>query len=147
METLRLSSPVASAPKAPAGTGGPLVPSRGRDRGFTNGDGPLRSYLQAINRVKPLAADVELELAARVRKGEKQAREQLIQAHLRTVVNIAREYEGAGLPLLNLISEGNLGLVEAVHRFDPAKRRNLSIHTSRWIKRSIERALARAKRS
>jgi RNA polymerase primary sigma factor len=81
-------------------------------------------------------------LAAHIKKGDKKAREQMIKANLRLVVKIARDYEGIGLPLLDLISEGNIGLMKAVERFDPAKGGKLSTYGSWWIKQSIKRALA-----
>jgi RNA polymerase primary sigma factor len=81
-------------------------------------------------------------LAARIKKGDKKAREHMIKANLRLVVKIARDYEGIGLPLLDLISEGNIGLMKAVERFDPAKGGKLSTYGSWWIKQSIKRALA-----
>ncbi|MEY4384802.1 MAG: hypothetical protein RLY20_85, partial [Verrucomicrobiota bacterium] len=84
----------------------------------------------------------ENDLAARIKKGDKKAREHMIKANLRLVVKIARDYEGIGLPLLDLISEGNIGLMKAVERFDPAKGGKLSTYGSWWIKQSIKRALA-----
>jgi RNA polymerase primary sigma factor len=92
--------------------------------------------------VKLLTPQEEIQLAARIKKGDKKAREQMIKANLRLVVKIARDYEGIGLPLLDLISEGNIGLMKAVERFDPAKGGKLSTYGSWWIKQSIKRALA-----
>jgi RNA polymerase primary sigma factor len=92
--------------------------------------------------VKLLTPDEETQLAARIKKGDKKAREHMIKANLRLVVKIARDYEGIGLPLLDLISEGNIGLMKAVERFDPAKGGKLSTYGSWWIKQSIKRALA-----
>jgi RNA polymerase primary sigma factor len=89
-----------------------------------------------------LTPQQEVELAARIKKGDKKAREHMIKANLRLVVKIARDYEGLGLPLLDLISEGNIGLMKAVERFDPAKGGKLSTYGSWWIKQSIKRALA-----
>ncbi|MBU6409103.1 MAG: sigma-70 family RNA polymerase sigma factor [Verrucomicrobia bacterium] len=99
-------------------------------------------YLREIGRVKLLTPDEELALAKRIRKGDKQAREHMINANLRLVVKIAREYEGLGLPLLDLINEGNIGLMKGVDRFDTAKGAKLSTYASWWIKQSIRRALA-----
>jgi len=93
--------------------------------------------------VKLLTPQEEIELAARIKKGDKKAREHMIKANLRLVVKIARDYEGIGLPLLDLISEGNIGLMKAVERFDPAKGGKLSTYGSWWIKQSIKRALAK----
>jgi len=92
--------------------------------------------------VKLLTPQEEIDLAAKIKKGDKKAREQMIKANLRLVVKIARDYEGIGLPLLDLISEGNIGLMKAVERFDPAKGGKLSTYGSWWIKQSIKRALA-----
>jgi RNA polymerase primary sigma factor len=92
--------------------------------------------------VKLLTVPEENDLAARIKKGDKKAREHMIKANLRLVVKIARDYEGIGLPLLDLISEGNIGLMKAVERFDPKKGGKLSTYGSWWIKQSIKRALA-----
>ena len=107
-----------------------------------DGDTSIRLYLREIGQVKLLTPDEEIQLAARIKKGDKKAREHLIKANLRLVVKIARDYEGIGLPLLDLISEGNIGLMKAVERFDPAKGGKLSTYGSWWIKQSIKRALA-----
>src|SRR5437588_5157017 len=106
------------------------------------GDSAFKLYLREIGQVKLLTPEEEIELAARIKKGDKKAREQMIRANLRLVVKIARDYEGIGLPLLDLISEGNIGLMKAVERFDPAKGGKLSTYGSWWIKQSIKRALA-----
>ena len=89
-----------------------------------------------------MTPEEEIELAAKIKKGDKKAREHMIKANLRLVVKIARDYEGIGLPLLDLISEGNIGLMKAVERFDPKKGGKLSTYGSWWIKQSIKRALA-----
>src|SRR5277367_5822706 len=107
-----------------------------------NGDTAIKLYLREIGQVKLLTPQEEIELAAKIKKGDKKAREQMIKANLRLVVKIARDYEGIGLPLLDLISEGNIGLMKAVERFDPAKGGKLSTYGSWWIKQSIKRALA-----
>jgi RNA polymerase primary sigma factor len=106
------------------------------------GDTAIRLYLREIGLVKLLTPQEEIELAAKIKKGDKKAREHMIKANLRLVVKIARDYEGIGLPLLDLISEGNIGLMKAVERFDPAKGGKLSTYGSWWIKQSIKRALA-----
>jgi len=113
-----------------------------RDRGSYDGDTAIKLYLREIGQVKLLTPQEEIELAARIKKGDKKAREHMIKANLRLVVKIARDYEGIGLPLLDLISEGNIGLMKAVERFDPAKGGKLSTYGSWWIKQSIKRALA-----
>jgi len=117
-------------------------PPSDRDRGSYDGDTAIKLYLREIGQVKLLTPQEEIELAARIKKGDKKAREHMIKANLRLVVKIARDYEGIGLPLLDLISEGNIGLMKAVERFDPAKGGKLSTYGSWWIKQSIKRALA-----
>src|SRR6202142_1815741 len=107
-----------------------------------DGDTAIRLYLREIGQVKLLTPDEEIQLAARIKKGDKKAREHMIKANLRLVVKIARDYEGIGLPLLDLISEGNIGLIKAIERFDPRKGGKLSTYGSWWIKQSIKRALA-----
>jgi RNA polymerase primary sigma factor len=113
-----------------------------RERGSYDGDTAIKLYLREIGQVKLLTPQEEIELAAKIKKGDKKAREHMIKANLRLVVKIARDYEGIGLPLLDLISEGNIGLMKAVERFDPAKGGKLSTYGSWWIKQSIKRALA-----
>jgi RNA polymerase primary sigma factor len=107
-----------------------------------DGETAIKLYLREIGQVKLLTPREEIELAARIKKGDKKAREQMIKANLRLVVKIAHDYENFGLPLLDLISEGNIGLMKAVERFDPAKGGKLSTYGSWWIKQSIKRALA-----
>ena len=102
---------------------------------------PLARYLRDAVEVPLLTVAEEIELARRIRGGDDAAREHMIRANLRLVVKIAREYEGYGLPLLDLINEGNLGLMKAVERFDPAKGGKLSTYGAWWIKQSIRRAL------
>ncbi len=116
-------------------------PSR-RERSSYDGDTAIKLYLREIGQVKLLTPQEEIELAAKIKRGDKRARERMIKANLRLVVKIARDYEGIGLPLLDLISEGNIGLMKAVERFDPAKGGKLSTYGSWWIKQSIKRALA-----
>ena len=113
-----------------------------RERSTYDGDTAIKLYLREIGQVKLLTPEEEIELAAKIKKGDKKAREQMIKANLRLVVKIAHDYEGFGLPLLDLISEGNIGLMKAVERFDPAKGGKLSTYGSWWIKQSIKRALA-----
>jgi RNA polymerase primary sigma factor len=102
----------------------------------------LQLYLREIGQVNLLTPKEEIELAARIKKGDAQAREQMIKANLRLVVKIARDYEDLGLPLLDLINEGNIGLMKGVERFDPEKGAKLSTYASWWIKQAIKRALA-----
>src|SRR5258708_18914170 len=119
-----------------------LAPFVERERTSYDGYTAIKLYLREIGQVKLLTLQQEVELAAKIKKGDKKAREQMIKANLRLVVKIARDYEGIGLPLLDLISEGNIGLMKAVERFDPSKGGKLSTYGSWWIKQSIKRALA-----
>jgi RNA polymerase primary sigma factor len=115
---------------------------QGKERGSYDADSAIKLYLREIGQVKLLTPQEEIELAARIKRGDKKAREDMIKANLRLVVKIAHDYEGLGLPLLDLINEGNIGLMKAVERFDPAKGGKLSTYGSWWIKQSIKRALA-----
>ncbi len=105
-------------------------------------DTGLNRYLREIGRIPLLTPEQEAELAAKVKKGDAEARERMINSNLRLVVTIAHDYANLGLPLLDLISEGNIGLTKAVERFDPAKGAKLSTYAAWWIKQSIKRALA-----
>jgi RNA polymerase primary sigma factor len=105
-------------------------------------DSGIKIYLREIGQIKLLTPKDEIELAARIKKGDKKARAQMIKANLRLVVKIAHDYSNLGLPLLDLISEGNIGLMKAVERFDPKKGGKLSTYAAWWIKQSIKRALA-----
>src|SRR5438045_5241726 len=102
----------------------------------------LQLYLTEIGQVPLLTPKEEIVLARRIKRGDKQAREQMIKANLRLVVKIARDYEGYGLPLLDMINEGNIGLIKGVERFNPRKGAKLSTYAAWWIKQSIKRALA-----
>ncbi len=102
----------------------------------------IKIYLREIGQVALLTPKDEVRLAARIKKGDKEARAQMIKANLRLVVKIAHDYSNLGLPLLDLISEGNIGLMKAVERFDPKKGGKLSTYAAWWIKQSIKRALA-----
>jgi RNA polymerase primary sigma factor len=102
----------------------------------------LQIYLQEIGKTALLTIEEEISLAKRIRRGDKAARDHMIKANLRLVVKIAMDYKDFGLPLLDLISEGNIGLVKAVERFDPRKGGKLSTYAAWWIKQSIKRALA-----
>jgi RNA polymerase primary sigma factor len=105
-------------------------------------DTGLSRYLREIGRIPLLTSEEEIELAEQIKKGNAAAREQMINSNLRLVVTIAQDYTNVGLPLLDLISEGNIGLTKAVERFDPAKGAKLSTYAAWWIKQSIKRALA-----
>lgn len=102
---------------------------------------PLESYLREINETALLSARDERELAAAIADGDVRARDRMVRANLRLVVNIARGYTGKGLSLQDLIEEGNLGLLRAVEGFDPAVGTRFSTYASYWIKQSIKRAL------
>jgi RNA polymerase primary sigma factor len=102
----------------------------------------LKRYLHEIGQFPLLTPEQEIELAGKIQKGDDAARERMINANLRLVVTIARDYANLGLPLLDLISEGNIGLTKAVERFDPTKGAKLSTYAMWWIKQSVKRALA-----
>jgi len=133
-------SPAQPEPAKPAEGGTTTFIQREPER--YDGDTAIKLYLREIGQVKLLTPQEEIVLAAKIKKGDKKARELMIKANLRLVVKIARDYEGIGLPLLDLISEGNIGLMKAVERFDPKKGGKLSTYGSWWIKQSIKRALA-----
>ena len=105
-------------------------------------DSGIKIYLREIGQIALLTPEQEIELAAKIKKGDKEARSLMIRSNLRLVVKIAHDYANLGLPLLDLISEGNIGLMKAVERFDPAKGGKLSTYAAWWIKQSIKRALA-----
>ena len=102
----------------------------------------LKIYLREIGQIPLLTPLEEIELGARIKKGDQKARAWMIKANLRLIVRIAHDYSNLGLPLLDLISEGNIGLMKAVERFDPAKGGKLSTYGAWWIKQSIKRPLA-----
>src|SRR5437879_2592955 len=105
-------------------------------------DSGLNRYLREIGRIPLLTPQQEIALAGKIKDGDAAARTQMINSNLRLVVTIARDYTNLGLPLLDLISEGNIGLTKAVERFDPTKGAKLSTYAMWWIKQSIKRALA-----
>jgi RNA polymerase primary sigma factor len=105
-------------------------------------DNNVGLYLREISQVPLLTPQEEVKLAGQIKRGNKKAREKMITANLRLVVKIAHDFGSYGLPLLDLISEGNIGLMKAVERFDPKKGGKLSTYASWWIKQSIKRALA-----
>ncbi len=102
---------------------------------------PLETYLREINETALLSAEEEKELAHRIADGDNSARDRMVRANLRLVVNIARAYTNKGLPIQDLIEEGNLGLLRAVEGFDPDMNTRFSTYASYWIKQSIKRAL------
>jgi len=107
----------------------------------------LTLYLQEIGQVPLLRPEEQMALARRVQEGDAAAREQMIKANLRLVVKIARDFAGGGLPLLDLINEGNIGLMKAVERFDPSRGVKLSVYASFWIKQRMRRAIANQSRT
>ncbi len=115
-------------------------PRRRRKSGSTL-QTPLETYLREINETSLLTAQDERELAGRIAEGDAEARDRMVRANLRLVVNIARGYSGKGLGLQDLIEEGNLGLLRAVEGFDPTVGTRFSTYASYWIKQSIKRAL------
>ena len=133
---LRREMPVAPAPTV-VDNSAPPIPATEHAHGDT-----LQLYLREIGQIKLLTPAEEITLAKRIRRGDSKAREQMIKANLRLVVKIARDYEGLGLPLLDLVNEGNIGLMKGVERFDPSKGAKLSTYASWWIKQAIKRALA-----
>lgn len=102
---------------------------------------PFDSYLSEINETSLLDAAAERELAYRVADGDSEARDHMVRANLRLVVSIAKSYRGKGLPIEDLIAEGNLGLLRAVEGFDPSMNTRFSTYASYWIKQSIKRAV------
>ncbi len=132
-------APAPSVVRVPPAAGAlPAVPEILRH----TGDSAFHLYVREIGETKLLTPKEEMELAKRIQKGDAKAREHMIKANLRLVVKIARDYEGYGLPLLDLINEGNIGLMRAVEKFDPRKGAKLSTYAAWWIKQSIRRALS-----
>jgi len=107
-----------------------------------DGDSGIKIYLREIGQTPLLTREEEVKLARKIKRGDQAARQHMIKANLRLVVKIAHDYSNYGLPLLDLISEGNIGLMKAVERFDPKKGGKLSTYAAWWIKQSIKRALA-----
>ena len=103
---------------------------------------PVRMYLKEIGTVPLLSADEEMELAKKKAEGDEQAKERLIEANLRLVVSIAKRYTGRGMSFLDLVQEGNLGLIKGVEKFDYTKGYKLSTYATWWIRQSVTRALA-----
>ncbi len=122
----------------------PVRDSRAESAGGVRGetDSLLSIYMREAGEVNLLTPAEEVELAGRIQSGDEAARERMIRANLRLVIKIAREYENLGMPLLDLINEGNLGLMRAVEKFDPSKGGKLSTYAALWIRQQIRRALA-----
>jgi RNA polymerase primary sigma factor len=110
-------------------------------------DDAIKLYLRDIQKTKLLTADEEKALASRIAKGEKKARDLMIESNLRLVVKIAKRYINRGLPFLDLIEEGNMGLIKAVERFELSKECRFSTYATWWIRQSIERALVNQSRT
>ncbi|MFC6274747.1 RNA polymerase sigma factor RpoD [Levilactobacillus tangyuanensis] len=116
-----------------------------KDAGTTTGvkiNDPVRMYLKEIGRVNLLTADEEVALALRIEKGEESAKQELAEANLRLVVSIAKRYVGRGMQFLDLIQEGNMGLMKAVEKFDYRKGFKFSTYATWWIRQAITRAIA-----
>lgn len=107
-----------------------------------NIDDPVKVYLKEIGRVPLLSADEEINLAVRMAEGDIEARKRLSEANLRLVVSIAKRYVGRGMQFLDLIQEGNLGLIKAVEKFDHTKGFKFSTYATWWIRQAITRAIA-----
>lgn len=132
------ATPVVATPPPQAPAAEPTPTEFG---GYT-GDSAFHLYVREIGQTKLLTPKEEVQLARRIQRGDESAREHMIKANLRLVVKIARDYENFGLPLLDLINEGNIGLMRAVEKFDPRKGAKLSTYAAWWIKQSIRRALS-----
>jgi RNA polymerase primary sigma factor len=102
----------------------------------------LKTYLKEIRNIPLLTAEEEIKLSRRVRKGDERARKQMIRSNLRLVINIAKRYMYLGIPLLDLIEEGNLGLMKAVDKFDPRKGYRFSTYAAWWIRQGITRSIS-----
>ncbi len=116
--------------------------AKGRLPEMMESDKTVRIYLREIGQTPLLTPEQEIKLAARIKRGDEEAKSLMIRSNLRLVVKIAHDYARYGLPLLDLISEGNIGLMKAVERFDPKKGGKLSTYAAWWIKQAIKRALA-----
>jgi len=114
----------------------------GAPRRHSMGEDSVQLYLRAIGRIKLLTAREEIDLARRIGKGDMLAKKRLIQANLRLVVSVAKKYQGRGLSFLDLIQEGNLGLIRAAEKYDPEKGYKFSTYATWWIRQGITRALA-----
>ena len=106
------------------------------------GEDSVQLYLRAIGRIKLLSATEEIDLARRISRGDQLAKKRLVQANLRLVVSVAKKYQNRGLPFLDLIQEGNLGLIRASEKFDPERGYKFSTYATWWIRQGITRALA-----
>lgn len=145
-DTVLVESPVAldtqSEDRAPGRRPQEEAPARKTDDLDRGERTSIKLYLNEIGQIPLLTLEQEIQLAGKIRKGDKAARDLMIRSNLRLVVKIAHDYKDFGLPLVDLISEGNIGLIKAVERFDPSKGGKLSTYAAWWIKQAIKRALA-----
>jgi len=132
------SSAVSDA--SPSATSAPADTAASRES--TCGGDAYRLYLREIGPIKLLTPDEEIEVARRVQQGDPAARELMIKSNLKLVVKIAHDFDGCGLPLLDLIEEGNMGLMKAVERFDPDRGTRLACYAAYWIKQYMRRAIS-----
>ncbi|MCA9398699.1 MAG: sigma-70 family RNA polymerase sigma factor [Candidatus Omnitrophica bacterium] len=102
---------------------------------------PIKAYLKDVRPIPLLTAEEEIELATKIQKGDKQAREKMIKSNLRLVISIAKKYTNLGVPLSDLIEEGNIGLMKSVEKFDPTRGFRFSTYAAWWIKQGISRAI------
>jgi RNA polymerase primary sigma factor len=107
-----------------------------------NSEAAITIYVREVGQVKALTPQEETALIARIKRGDRKARERLIKGNLRRVVEISRDYECSGLPLLDVISEGNVGLIKAVEGFEPIRGSDFASYSAWWIKQAIRRAIA-----
>jgi Sigma-70 region 2/Sigma-70 factor, region 1.2 len=141
---LSLNRPPSAAPLRRTGLSGleaPAAKCRGSDCSRDDTEAAFTLYLREIGQVKPVTPQEELALVARIKQGDREARERLIKANLRRVAEISRQYQDLGLSLLDLISEGNVGLLKAVEKFEPSEDSSFATFSASWIKQSIRRAL------
>lgn len=117
------------------------------EKSMLSGNDTMKVYMQEIGEIPLVTREEEVELAALIKEGSEEARQKLTTANLRLVVKIAHDFKGLGLPLLDLISEGNIGLMRAVEKFDPTKGAKFSSYSAWWIKQSMRRALANQSRT
>ena len=114
---------------------------------ITEKNDTMKAYMQEIAQIPLVTREEEVDLAAEIANGSANARRKLIQSNLRLVVKIAHDFKGLGLPLVDLISEGNIGLMKAVEKFDPSKGAKFSSYAAWWIKQSMRRALSNQSRT
>lgn len=125
------------------------TPAKGREvlERSARSDNPIRTYFGEISRVPLLTREDEVRLAKRIESGDKRAKEELAEANLRLVVSVAKKYRGCGLPFLDLIQEGNLGLMKAIEKFDYTKGYKFSTYATWWIRQAILRAITNRSRT